>query len=285
MPKQSTTNSKTKVAKTAAAGSTKTATGSAKTATGSAKTAAAGSAKTATGSAKTATGSAKVVTKTRKPRAPKTTSGVVAAPVEVEVEVAPVSSNSVTMDTTVVSPTEDVSLHSQFTEFLAKLQQVSSQFSSLKSEFRTLEKRWTRELKLAQKASAKKKRKAGNRQPSGFVKPTLISTELAVFLEKPEGSEMARTAVTRDINQYIRSHDLQDKDNGRKINPDGALRTLLKLKKGDELTYFNLQRYMSPHFAKAGALPVAGVSSATAAAIVALAAASTSATTSATATA
>ena len=263
MPKQSTTNSKTKVAKSAAAGSAKTAT--------------AGSAKTA------AAGSAKVVTKTRKPRAPKTTSGVVTAPVEVEV--APVSSNSVTMDTTVVSPTEDVSLHSQFTEFLAKLQQVSGQFSSLKSEFRTLEKRWTRELKLAQKASAKKKRKAGNRQPSGFVKPTLISTELAVFLDKPEGSEMARTAVTRDINQYIRSHDLQDKDNGRKINPDGALRTLLKLKKGDELTYFNLQRYMSPHFAKAGALPVAGVSSATAAAIVALAAASTSATTSATATA
>jgi len=25
---------------------------------------------------------------------------------------------------------------------------------------------------------------------------------------------------------------------------------LLKLKKGEELTYFNLQRYMSPHFAK-----------------------------------
>lgn len=165
------------------------------------------------------------------------------------------------------SPTEDASLHSQFTEFLAKLQQVSGQFSSLKTEFRTLEKRWTRELKLAQKASAKKKRKAGNRQPSGFVKPTLISSELAVFLNKPEGSEMARTEVTRDINKYIRAHDLQDKDNGRKINPDVALTSLLKLKKSDELTYFNLQRYMSPHFAKAGALPLAGVSSSTALAV------------------
>ena len=62
---------------------------------------------------------------------------------------------------------------------------------------------------------------------------------------------MARTEVTRDINKYIRTHKLQDEANGRKINPDSKLAALLKLKKTDELTYFNLQRYMSPHFAKA----------------------------------
>ena len=64
---------------------------------------------------------------------------------------------------------------------------------------------------------------------------------------------MARTEVTKEINKYIRANNLQDKDNGRKINPDAALSKLLKLKKEDELTYFNLQRYMSPHFAKANA--------------------------------
>ena len=83
------------------------------------------------------------------------------------------------------------------------------------------------------------------------MKPTLISNELAAFLGKPTGTEMARTEVTREINSYIRANSLQDKDNGRKINPDKKLTTLLKLKKTDELTYFNLQRYMSPHFAKA----------------------------------
>ena len=193
-----------------------------------------------------------------------TTAVATTAAAEVPTHVEPAVVESVVIES-VEASTDDVSLHSQFTEFLAKLQQVSGQFSSLKTEFRTLEKRWTRELKLAQKATAKKKRKAGNRQPSGFVKPTLISTELAVFLNKPEGSEMARTEVTREINKYIRSHDLQDKANGRKINPDTALRALLKLKKSDELTYFNLQRYMSPHFAKAGALPLAGVAASTAA--------------------
>lgn len=138
----------------------------------------------------------------------------------------------------------------QSTDFLTKLQQISAMISTLKTEYRVLEKKWTKELKIAQKLSSKRKRKAGNRAPSGFVKPTGISDELAKFLEKPVGSEMARTEVTRDINKYIRTNGLQDKENGRKIIPDSKLAALLKLSNTDELTYFNLQRYMSPHFAK-----------------------------------
>lgn len=139
------------------------------------------------------------------------------------------------------------------TDFAKRLQEVNALLSGLRTEFRALEKTWNRELKAAQKQGAKRKRKSGNRSPSGFVKPTLISEELATFLGKPKGAEMARTEVTREINKYIRSNDLQDKENGRRINPDAKLAKLLKLKKTDELTYFNLQRYMSPHFAKAGA--------------------------------
>ena len=139
---------------------------------------------------------------------------------------------------------------------MAKLNQLSVVISTLKNEYRTLEKKWSRELKAAQKVNSKRKRKSGNRAPSGFVKPTRISDELAKFLEKPSGTEMARTDVTREINGYIRTHNLQDKDNGRKINPDSKLSSLLKLKKTDELTYFNLQKFMSPHFAKAVKAPV-----------------------------
>jgi upstream activation factor subunit UAF30 len=171
----------------------------------------------------------------------------------VQVVVADESSATLVVDT-------ETPIAEQSVEFLAKLQQLGVLISSLKVEYRTLEKKWTRELKTAQKQSSKRKRKAGNRAPSGFVKPTRISDELAKFLEKPSGSEMARTEVTRDINKYIRTNNLQDKENGRKINPDSKLATLLKLKKTDELTYFNLQRYMSPHFAKASKDVVANVS-------------------------
>jgi len=127
-------------------------------------------------------------------------------------------------------------LAEQSVEFLAKLQQLSVMISTLKSEYRALEKKWSREVKSAQKVSSKRKRKAGNRAPSGFVKPTKISDELASFLGKDKGTEMARTEVTRDINKYIRTNNLQDKENGRKINPDTKLAALLKLKKTDELT-------------------------------------------------
>ena len=182
---------------------------------------------------------AAVEKKARKPKAPKVEAA--SAPVETPVDAAAV----------VAVADAEAPLAEQSVEFLAKLQQLGTLISSLKTEYRTLEKKWSREIKAAQKQSSKRKRKAGNRAPSGFVKPTKISDELASFLGKEKGTEMARTDVTREINTYIRAHKLQDKDNGRKIIPDTKLATLLKLKKTDELTYFNLQKYMSPHFAKA----------------------------------
>jgi upstream activation factor subunit UAF30 len=176
--------------------------------------------------------------KTKTPKTPKVEAAPVPAPAP-----EPVATES--------AADAEAPLAEQSVEFLAKLQQLSVMISTLKTEYRALEKKWSREVKSAQKVSSKRKRKAGNRAPSGFVKPTKISDELASFLGKEKGTEMARTEVTRDINKYIRTNNLQDKENGRKINPDTKLAALLKLKKTDELTYFNLQRYMSPHFAKA----------------------------------
>lgn len=171
---------------------------------------------------------------------------------------APVAETKPVVDNTVVDQApkvevEENSLTDQFSEFMGKLQQFSTVFAGLKNDFRALEKRCAREMKVAQKLSAKKSRAKGTRAPSGFVKPTPVSDGLANFLGKPIGTEMARTEVTREINKYIRAHNLQDPKNGRKINPDAALSTLLNIKKGDELTYFNLQRYMSPHFPKSAA--------------------------------
>jgi len=148
---------------------------------------------------------------------------------------------------------EASSIAVKMTEFSAKLQQLIGLFSTVKSDFKTLEKVMSREMKLAAKASSKKRRSSGDRKPSGFVKPTVISDELAQFLGKEIGTEMARTEVSKDINTYIRSHNLQDKANGRIIHPDAKLTKLLKVAKGDELTYFNLQRYMKHHFQKATA--------------------------------
>ena len=181
--------------------------------------------------------------KAAKPRAKKEKEVVAAAPVTAEQPAA--AAAAATAD--VVVGESSIALKIQ--EFGTKLQQMASLFASMKSDYKTLEKVFSRELKNAQKNS-KKRRTTGNRQPSGFVKPTRISDELAKFLGKTVGTEMARTEVSKEINAYIREKGLQDKENGRKIHPDASLSKLLALGSGDELTYFNLQRYMKHHFIK-----------------------------------
>ena len=201
-----------------------------------------------------ATASAAAAPKVAKPKAAAKPKAVETKPVEVEVKTETPVTPAVVETTTPVVDDIEAAIAAKSAEFSSKLGQLASLISTLKSEFKTMEKNWTKELKAAQKISSKKKRKSGNRAPSGFVKPALISDELAKFLEKPTGTQMARTDVTRQLNTYIRANSLQDKENGRKINPDAKLQALLKLKKTDELTYFNLQRYMSPHFPKAEAV-------------------------------
>jgi hypothetical protein len=148
-----------------------------------------------------------------------------------------------------------------YASVLTKLQSAQAVLASIRSEVNELKRQHARELRAANKANKRRKTNV-NRAPSGFVKPTLISNELAAFLGKPEGSVLARTEVTREVNAYIRTQKLQDKDNGRKINPDAKLLKLLKLKKGEELTYFNLQKYMAAHFAKS--VPAAAAAAASA---------------------
>lgn len=183
-----------------------------------------------------------VVEKVSKPRASKKAAvvEVVAAPTTAAPEVAAVDG----LDA-------ESSAAARITEFSAKLQQIGSIFASMKADFKNIEKAVARELKIAQKSSSKRRKvSTGNRAPSGFVKPTRISDELAKFLGKSAGVEMARTSVSKEINAYIREKGLQDPANGRKINPDTSLTKLLNLQKTDELTYFNLQRYMKHHFIK-----------------------------------
>jgi chromatin remodeling complex protein RSC6 len=160
---------------------------------------------------------------------------VVAPPVEAPVAVVEESSSDIS---------------TEFVNAMTKMTNLRQQLSAVMLDVRTIQKRVDREMKAALKSSNKRKAKNATRAPSGFVKPTLISDQLADFLSKPHGSLLARTDVTREINAYIRANKLQDVTNGRKINPDAKLKKLLAVKAEDELTYFNLQKFMSQHFKK-----------------------------------
>ena len=199
-----------------------------------------------------------VKTEETKQKTTKSTKSKTAEAVSTEVPVVVTEMENVV----IASDACDYSITNGFTEFIGKFQTMISSFNALKTELRSLEKITVKQLKIAEKLSNKKRRK-GNRAPSGFVKPSLISDELAKFLDKPSGTEMARTDVTREINKYIRANNLQDKSNGRKINPDKQLTQLLKIEESVDLTYFNLQKYMGPHFPKVVKVePVLAVASA-----------------------
>lgn len=170
---------------------------------------------------------------------------VVAAPVTQE----PVAEDSKTLSSEAILTAVD-----------AKIQQVSSILASLKNDSKALRKQIAQDKKATEKLakkSAKKKRavvegEEAKPRNSGFMRPVKISDELASFLGKATGTVMGRQDANDEIRKYVSTNNLKEteKGKGRNINPDAKLSALLKLPANEQLTYFNLQKYMKPHFIK-----------------------------------
>jgi chromatin remodeling complex protein RSC6 len=205
------------------------------------------------------------VKKTKKPKKEK---AVVEAVEDTEV----VEDSEVVEDTEVVEDSEvvedaDVEGDSRFHEnrektdellkgLISTVQDRIASDKALLSSLRELNRRVTRERKEVGKLVKKlnkgqrKKRRGGNKSPGGFTKPASLSDEMCAFLEVAVGTELPRTEVTRRVNRYVKENDLQNPENKKQILADGKLMSLLYLKDSDELTYFNLQRFMKIHFLK-----------------------------------
>ena len=104
-------------------------------------------------------------------------------------------------------------------------------------------------LSLEKKLNNKRKKR---KNPSGFAKPSKISTELCSFMNKPPGTKVARTDVTRYIINYIKENKLQDLTNKKTICPDKKLNNLLKSNDNsvEHITFFSIQGLMNRHFIK-----------------------------------
>ncbi len=141
--------------------------------------------------------------------------------------------------------TDDIK--AEFIVLLNTLSAFKSQITMISSQVKSLEKKVKKKMKALEKQANKNKNK-GNRKASGFAIPTSISKDLCKFMDKPEGTKMARTEVTKYIIQYIKDHNLPQ---GKIIKPDKKLKGLLKVDNKDQVTYFNIQKYMNKHFVKA----------------------------------
>ena len=146
----------------------------------------------------------------------------------------------------------------QYNFIMEKFNTINDSLTLFKMEIGTLqklvknvEKDVTKELNNIKKSKKKEKSKT-KRAPSGFAKPTKVTKELCEFMNKPEGSEIARTEVTKALVSYIKSNNLIElgETTKNKIVPDEKLKNLLGIQceEVNELTYFNIQKYMNKHF-------------------------------------
>jgi upstream activation factor subunit UAF30 len=142
---------------------------------------------------------------------------------------------------------ETNSIFNEFENIINSLSQFRIQINTIQQQVKNVEKNVKKQMKTLQSQVNKNKNK-GNKNPSGFATPTKITKELCAFMNKEEGTKMARTEVTSALSSYIKENNLQNQSNKKFILPDEKLKSLLGLTDDDKLTYFTLQKYMNKHF-------------------------------------
>jgi len=127
-------------------------------------------------------------------------------------------------------------------------EQILSELASLRTDIKSLS-------KIVRKIKAKQDDPTGEKAASraknnGFNRKQAISEKLRKFLDLPEGELVSRSTVTRAINKYVTENSLKHPDNGRLLMLDDKLKNLLQPPDDVQITFLNLQKYLSPHYTR-----------------------------------
>ena len=125
---------------------------------------------------------------------------------------------------------------------------LQNEITSMRSELKSLRKivRQIREFQVDPDGTKAKERAKNN----GFNRALGVTDALRKFLSLGADERISRAEVTRRINAYITENGLKHPENGRVIVLDDKLRKLLSPPAGTEVTFLNIQRYLSPHYVK-----------------------------------
>jgi len=128
------------------------------------------------------------------------------------------------------------------------LETVITEITALRAEVKSL-------TKIVRKIKAKQDDPTGEKAASraknnGFNREQAISPKLREFLGVEEGKLVSRSFVTRAINNYVTEKGLKHPENGRVLVLDEKLRDLLEPPADTQITFLNLQKYLSPHYTK-----------------------------------
>jgi hypothetical protein len=190
------------------------------------------------------------VVEAKAPKAKK--AAAAAAPVAVAAAPVVVSATPVEQAAGVVAVAPLTTLEEDLKVLTTSLTTLRETATSLLGQVKRLDRRVHREIKDARKRKRRVKVEEGPdakpRAPSIFERPVQVTEELCKFLTKPTGTLLSRSEVTKLVNGYVKEKDLKTK---HAIAPDAALKKLLALPDGEQLTYFNLQKYLNRHYVKA----------------------------------
>ena len=131
---------------------------------------------------------------------------------------------------------------------MASIESVVSEISSLRNELKSITK-LVRKIRAHQEDPSGEKAKA-RAVNNGFNRTLEISPKLREFLGLSAEESVSRSEVTRRINKYINDNGLKHPDNGRMIILDAKLVDLLAPPEGVQVTFLNIQKYLSPHYVK-----------------------------------
>ena len=128
------------------------------------------------------------------------------------------------------------------------LETIQSELTALRAEVKSL-------TKLIRKVKAKQDDPDGTKaaeraKNNGFNRKQQVTDKLRTFIGLAEGELISRSEVTKAITKYITDNGLKHPENGRVLIMDEKLRDLLQ--PGDvQVTFLNLQKFLSPHYIKA----------------------------------
>lgn len=147
-------------------------------------------------------------------------------------------------------PVAEVSLADELKTLQDQLTSVRDSANAALASLKRVAKRAAADIKAAGKK--RKNRSSEGTDGEGaapkhnnLLDPVAISDELAAFLGMGKNSTGVRPEITKAMNKYAKDHGLTD---GQKIKPNAALKKLLRIDDSVELTIFNLQTYLKPHF-------------------------------------
>jgi chromatin remodeling complex protein RSC6 len=128
------------------------------------------------------------------------------------------------------------------------LETIQTEIAALRNDIKNLAK-LVRKVKSTQDDpdGEKAKARAAN---NGFNRKQDVTPKLREFLGLTAGELISRSEVTKFITKYITEKGLKHPDNGRQIILDDKLRDLLAPPADVQVTYLNIQKFLSPHYVK-----------------------------------